>query len=280
MNSTDEPRPGDGDAHLSSRHGRGSYRVLSPNVKQKCRRNSGGSHRLNPISILNFRLLTARSLVNSYDMLESLDPGTHQRGSGPRARPQRRGEHPDRTRTLGRPFALHARRARADAARARVAGRSDRCGVDRWSTAGDVSVQSLRWRCACGRHRRNVVPRARSATSRARRWSRSASSSTSTQPPAVAARTLVHARFGELLRDGRRPIAPGLGHRRRRAGAGHRRRRRAGRPGRAPRLGRLLDPGLVRGALRRAGARRQPRQRRWRWASTGRTGGRSSTCCT
>ena len=66
VDSTDEPRPRDGDANLSSRHDRGSYRALSPRCQAKGSTVFWRVTRLNTHSILYFRRLTARSLVNSW----------------------------------------------------------------------------------------------------------------------------------------------------------------------------------------------------------------------
>src|SRR3954464_4329028 len=65
VDSTDEPRPRNGDANLSSRHERGRYRSLSPDVKQKVDE-IWRVARLNTNSMLYFGLRRTRSLVHSW----------------------------------------------------------------------------------------------------------------------------------------------------------------------------------------------------------------------
>jgi len=62
VDRADEPRPRNGDANFSSRHDRGRYRPLSPDVKQKVDE-FWRVARLNTSSTLYFRLLDARSLI-------------------------------------------------------------------------------------------------------------------------------------------------------------------------------------------------------------------------
>ena len=183
-------------------------------------------------------------------------------------------------RPADRPGALDGRAARRRAPRARARLRGRRHRVDRRAPADDARLQPRRRRRARRRPRRDPLAAGASATSPGSRWPRSRSSLDIADGPE------------RVLACGPRALrasccaAPGArasevrGDRRRRPGPGRVRDRPAGQPADHARLGRLLDPALVRRPLRRAGARRQRRQHHGPAASTGPTGATASTCST
>ena len=189
-------------------------------------------------------------------------PGRVRRRScaGPDPGPGR--DHPRGTGPRDRPVAVNPSQARAGFACAWVSSRGRWACVNRRAPARRDRLQPAR-RDSCSPPMSVTRARAwRSAISPVRRG-RSGSCRRGIDEPPEGLLGLVADRFRELLDTARHRSGGGARHRVR-AGAG---------------LGRLLDPRLAGGALTRSRPWSSRRSTPWPWASTGRTGGRSSICC-